>query len=171
MYVKELIPLLKPGYIILSNKSDNKLYYFNFNYVTIYFGDNLKNRIKNIFEKKIYFNNINNTDKYVMDESFNFVPIEHYLSDKTIVKIYNLIDHNLLLFYEYEDLINKEILITNLIKSSINNRCKNLFNLILEEIEQILNIKFRKRLSLYNEFMFYNIYFKRILLTYLHMEF
>lgn len=167
---KELIiSYLKPCDIILSNYKNERIVYFNYNHITIYLGNNLRLRLDHIFENKIIFHNINNYKNYILDFSsnhINFITIEDFLYTKEIIKVYNIINYDLLTLNEYEDIVLQNKLIDKLIYENFNKNVDSSFNIIFKTLEELLSIKFNKRLFNYSEFILYNNnYFKHKLTT------
>jgi hypothetical protein len=178
---KEIINYLKIGDLILNNYNKEFINAFNYNHITIFVGDNLRERLKKIFDNKIYFNDINNETKYVIDflsnGNFTFISIDKFLSKRKIIKVYNIINYELLTINQYQDIILQNKLVDNIIYKYFHKKLSIFsfnrtycFMIIFKTLEELLNINFKKRLFYYNEFILYNNnYFNKKFITTIEM--
>jgi len=169
MYSKNKINI---GDIILYNNKKEFIYFFNFNNIAIYLGNNISNKILYLTSNKIILNNINNEENYIMifNKNIEIISYNIWIKYVSLYKIFDILMYDLITINEYSNIILKTKLIDDLLikyirydkinKTSFINIDQN-FLILFKTLEDMLSVKFKKRFNYCNEFILYNhIYFK-----------
>jgi hypothetical protein len=182
MNISEIISELQLGDIILFNYRHEGLYLFNYMHSSVFLGNKFKTRLNNIFNNKIYLNGLNDEDFYFFEinrTNLIFTTAKEFLQSKYHLKVYKLINYDLLSINEYDDVILQNKFVDTLLKNycytkiflfDIRKRI-NCLAIIFKTLEELLNVKFKKRLFFYNEFILYNHnFFKKKFFTIINRE-